>query len=48
MAVAKFACRIFANAKDLQVFVSTDASCASVVSVCTDNNGQFILFYMTP
>lgn len=48
MAVAKFAVRVFADPKALQVFVSTDASCASVVSICTDNNGQYVLFYMTP
>lgn len=48
MAVAKFAVRVFASPKELQVFVSTDASVASVVSVCTDNNGQYVLFYMTP
>lgn len=48
MAVAKFAVRIFANPKELQVFVATDVTCASVVSICTDNNGQYVLFYMTP
>ncbi len=48
MAVAKFAVRTFASPKELQIFVSTDVNCASVVSICTDNNGQYVLFYMTP
>lgn len=48
MAVAKFAVRVFASPKALQEFVSTDATCASVISICTDNNGQYVLFYLTP
>lgn len=48
MAVAKFKCRIFDTALALQQFVTSDVNVASVVSVVTNNEGKFILFYLTP
>ena len=48
MSVAKFKTRIFDTALALQQFVVTDASVASVVSIVTNNEGKFVLFYLTP
>lgn len=46
-AQAKFACAMFNHALDLQVFVSTTVTVASVVSIVVDPSGKFVLFYMT-
>lgn len=48
MAIAKFKTKIFDDPKALQRFVQGDASCASVVSIVTDNSGKYILFYLEP
>lgn len=48
MAVAKFKSRIFDTSLALQQFVVTDTNVASVVSIVTNNEGKFILFYLTP
>ena len=48
MPVAKFKMKSFDNAKALADFVSTDVSVASVVSITTDIDGKFTLFYLTP
>jgi hypothetical protein len=48
MAVGKFKMKSFDNAKALADFVATDSSVASVVSVISDLNGQYVLFYLTP
>jgi hypothetical protein len=47
MAVAKFKTKIFDNPVDLANFVATDATVASVVSVATDLNNKYVLFYIS-
>ncbi len=48
MAVAKFKMKIFDDPKALADFVATDSSVASVVSITTDLNNKYVLFYLTP
>ncbi len=48
MAVAKFKMKTFSNAKELADFVASDSTVASVVSITTDHDGKFTLFYLTP
>lgn len=46
--IAKFKCKIFDNPVDLSLFVSTDSSVASIVTITTDINNKYVLFYLTP
>lgn len=48
MAVAKFKMKIFADPKALADFVASDSTVASVVSIATNNDGNYVLFYLTP
>lgn len=48
MPVAKFKSKSFSNYLTLAQFVATDTSVSSVVSIVCDDNGQYILFYLTP
>lgn len=48
MAVAKFKMKIFVDPKALADFVATDTSVASVVSISTNIDGNYVLFYLTP
>jgi len=47
MAVAKFKTKIFDTIRDLEIFVTGNATVASVQSVITDNSGKYILIYTT-
>ena len=48
MAVAKFKMKMFTDPKALADFVATDVSVASVISITTDHDGKYVLFYLTP
>lgn len=47
MAVAKFKVRVFSSALELETFVKTDATVASVITVTSDNDGKLVLVYLT-
>ena len=47
MAVAKFKVKIFSSALELENFVKTDVTVASVITVATDNDGKLVLVYLT-
>jgi len=47
MAVTNFKTRIFSTALDLQKFVLTDPNVATIVAIVTNNEGKFIIFYIT-
>lgn len=47
MALAKFQTRIFDSPLALMQFVQTDSTIASVISICSDNGGKYVLFYLT-
>jgi hypothetical protein len=48
MAVAKFKMKIFDDPLALAQFVATDSSVSSVISITTDLNNKYVLFYLTP
>lgn len=48
MAIAKFKVKIFDDPWSLTLFVTSDANVASVVSIQTDLNNKYVLFYLTP
>jgi hypothetical protein len=45
MAIAGFKHKIFDTTIDLQTYVTT-AAVTTVISIVTDNNGKYILFYV--
>ncbi len=47
MAMATARVRVFQNIKDLENFIRTDSAITSVISVCQDNSGAYILVYGT-
>jgi hypothetical protein len=46
MAIAAFKVRIFDSHNDLKDFVTTDGTVNTVISIVTDNNGKYVLFYV--
>ena len=47
MALTKFKVQYFSSAVDLQNFVQSESTLASVVDIIFDGSGQYVLFYMT-
>jgi hypothetical protein len=48
MAIAKFKSKVFSDPQALYLFVSSDVTVASVISIVTDSSGKYVLFYLTP
>lgn len=45
MAVAGFKHRRFKSAQELEAFVTSDSTIATIYAIIFDHNGSFVLFY---